>query len=218
MHRRTLSWLSPFVLLVTLLGPVGSGAAEFEEGFDYQRITPARPTQTGERIELVELFWYRCPHCYRFDPVLERWLASKSEHVQFLRIPAIARSDWAFLARAYYTAESLDMVEQIHRPLFDAIHKEKREFRNRQSMQAFFGEHGISPDQYKRAWGSDVVLDKVERAQQLARQYEISDVPTMIVNGKYRTSAVMAGGNRRLLEVVDYLVDKEERGSKSEQD
>ena len=109
------------------------------------------------------------------------------------------------------------MVDRIHRPLFDAIHQEKRELSDRQSLQVFFAEHDVSPEQFERAWDSDEVMKNVRRAQQLTRQYGIAGVPTMIINGKYRTSAVMAGGNRRLLEVVDYLIEKEYRNLKPEQ-
>lgn len=216
MKRKSQFRLGVFLLAALLQASV-SAAVDFDEGIDYQRIGSSQPTESSSRIEVTEMFWYRCPHCYRFEPVLEKWLESEPEHVRFTRIPAIPRSDWAFLARVYYTEEFLGVVDRIHRPLFDAIHKDKRKLRNQQDVADFFIEHGISQEKFDQAWNSDAVAAKVRQARQVTEQYEISGVPTMIINGKYRTSAILAGGSRNLLKVVEYLIDKEYREMNPEQ-
>jgi thiol:disulfide interchange protein DsbA len=186
-----------------------SPSGSFDEGIEYQRVTPPQPTRTGEQVEVLELFWYACPHCYTFEPMLEQWLQSKPAHAEFVRMPAVFSERWEPLARAYYTAEVLGVVDKIHRPLFDAVIAQKRDLNREPALMAFFAEQGVSNEDFLRAFRSFAVDTKVRQAKLMTDRYGIDGVPAIIVNGKYRTSGTTAGTLENALQVVDFLIAKE---------
>lgn len=195
-------------LLATLMfAPVWAG----DGGQPFALIEPAQPTQSGDRIEVVEVFWYGCPHCYALEPYLEQWLENKPEDVEFRRIPGVLGRDWMAHARAYYTAEKLGIVDQIHRPLFNAIHKEKKRILSGEQLRDFFAEHGVDKAEFTRIFDSEDVTDKLKQAFVAAQGSKITGVPTMIVNGKYRTSATMAGSYENMITIVNQLIVKERK-------
>jgi thiol:disulfide interchange protein DsbA len=162
-----------------------------------------------ERVEVVELFWYGCPHCYDLEPLVKEWLAGKPDDVEFVRLPAIVGPRWELLARAYFTAQSLGVLEKIHPALFAAIHDKKQNIKDEAALRDFFATQGISEKEFNEAFNSFAVAFKVNNAKLMTRRYAISGVPTIIVNGKFRTSGKLAGGHEELFEVVDYLVAAE---------
>jgi thiol:disulfide interchange protein DsbA len=189
----------------------GAGPA-YEENRHYERIVPAQPTQgTGGKVEVVEVFWYGCPHCYEFEPVIEQWLAARAADAtsEFRRVPGVFRELWAIHARTYYAAQELGVLDKMHKAFFDALHKNGRKLFDFDSIAAFMGEHGVAADQFKNAYESIGVDTKVRQAAALSRGYGISGVPAMVVNGKYRISAQGAGGYEEMLKVAAFLVDKE---------
>lgn len=204
-----------FALLGLWFGTFGGGAAlaqeQFQEGVHYELVTPPQPTSTGDKIEVLEIFWYGCPHCYRFEPFVERWLERKPANAQFVRLPGVLNPNWEPGARAFYTAELLGVLNKIHTPLFNAIHQQQRPLDTEAQLMEFFAEHGVSKDEFKKTYNSFAVETKVRRAQMTAARYEINGVPAVIVNGKYRVSARTAGGNPQMLKVIDYLVAKESK-------
>ena len=191
----------------------GPGFAEvYSEGQQYERVTPPQPTTTGkDKVEVVEMFWYGCPHCFRLEPYVQRWLKTKPANVEFVRMPGVFRPSWEIHARAYYTAEILGVVDKVHEPMFNAIHQEKRPMSDEASIMALFKEHGVSEKDFKRVFHSFAVETKLRRARDMGNRYGIHGVPTIIVNGKYRTGAQEAGGNARVFKVVDYLVKQESK-------
>ncbi len=199
-------------LLLTLAALSAHAADEIYEGFQYARLeTPVEtaPSAAG-KVEVVELFWYGCGHCYTFEPHLQAWLKRKPEHVEFIRVPAIFNSNqWRLHARAYYTAEVLGIVEKIHAPMFDALHQQKRLLNTEQQLAAFFAGFGIEEKKFLDTFKSFAVDVKVNRAERLTQRYGISGVPSMVVAGKYRTDGPMAQSYQGLLDVVDHLVAKE---------
>lgn len=187
-------------------------AKGFDEGIEYQLVKPPVPSQTGAKLEVVELFWYGCPHCFQFEPHLHAWLEKKPENVRFVRVPAIFNQpSWLLHARAYYTAETLGVLDKIHQPLFNALHVQKRKLLTEKSLQNFFAKHGVNAKEFSDTFHSFAVDNKVRRAVDLTRRYGIDGVPTIVVNGKYRTSARRAGTNQKMLQVLDYLLEKEAR-------
>jgi len=180
-----------------------------KEGVQYQVIKNAQPTASEDKIEVLELFWYGCPHCYHLESELDTWLKNKPDDVVFVRVPAILGPSWELYARAFYTAELLGVVDKIHKPLFDRIHKEKKPIRKLQQLKEFFIAQGVSAQDFDDTYKSFAVITKTNRAKQASGLYGISGVPALVVNGKYRTSAREAGGNREILEVVDFLVEQE---------
>jgi len=197
-----------FVLmaLVLLALPV---FAEFKEGTDYQLLATPQPTSVDGKIEVLELFWYGCPHCYHLESELNAWLQHKPDDVAFVRVPAVLGPSWELLARAYYTADLLGALDKIHEPLFDHIHKEHKLIRNASELKAFFMEQGIAEADFDKPFNSFAVVTMTNRAKEAASMYGVTGVPTMVVNGKYRTTASLAGGNDKMLQVVDFLVAKE---------
>lgn len=197
------------ILMTVALGSMNLSAAEKEEVFAFQDITPAQPTSSGSKIEVVEMFWYGCPHCYHFEPHVKQWKKSLAKDVSFKRVPAIFNDKWALHARAYYTAEALGVLEKIHQPLFDAMHQKKQRLDDQAKLADFFAQHGVNKEKFNSTFYSFAVNSKVNWAKHLTNAYKIEGVPTMIVQGKYRTSASLAGGHKEVIQVVNDLVAKE---------
>lgn len=203
------------VLLFGLVAGVAPAMAEdFKEGVNYELVVPPQPTNTGDKVEVLELFWYGCPHCFRFEPFVERWLEKKPAQAEFVRMPAIFRAEWEPHARAYYTGQIMGVFDKVHRPLFNAIQQEKRTLDNETQLRDFYGEHGVNKDEFTKTYNSFAVETRVGRAKMMVGRYGIDGVPAVIVNGKYRVSAKTAGGNAEMLKVIDFLVAKESVKSK----
>lgn len=179
----------------------------------YKELASVQPTSTGDKIEVLEVFWYGCPHCYHFEPVIEKWLGEKAEYIEFVRMPGILGPQWLPHARAFYAAEKLGILEKIHESLFDAIHKDKRKIVDEESLRAFFSEHGVSGADFDQAYNSREVEDKVRTAFSAGKNYALTGVPAIIINGKYTTSASMAGSFEKIVDVINTLAAKEHEES-----
>ncbi|MDH5376736.1 MAG: thiol:disulfide interchange protein DsbA/DsbL [Gammaproteobacteria bacterium] len=184
-------------------------AEEYEEGVHYTLITPAQPTETGNKVEVREVFWYGCPHCFRFEPTINRWLKNKPAEAEFVRMPGMLVPHWEPHGRAFYVAEMLGVWDKIHEPLFNALHLEKKEIKSEDGLADFFEGFGVKKDDFHKAYRSFAVETKVRRAKQLAKRYGINGVPAIIVNGKYVVSNRNSGGPRETMKIADYLVKKE---------
>jgi len=200
-------------LLIVVILPGYALASEYEEGKEYSLLGTPQPTSTGDKIEVVELFWYGCPHCYDLEPQVQAWLKRQPEDVELVRMPAVLGPRWELLAQAYYTADLLGIVDKIHPALFKAIHEKDMKINDEASLQAFFVDQGVSADDFKKTFNSFAVAVKMNNSRQMTRRYKISGVPTIIVNGKYSTGARQAGSNEAVFKVVDYLVQKERTAS-----
>lgn len=202
-------------LAATLLfGSLSVSAATYEEGDAYQALAQPQPTASGNKIEVIEMFWYGCPHCYQFDPLVERWKQTLAADVEFIQIPVMFRPEWEVQARAFYTAQALKVSDKIHHAMFTAMHELRRPVNDQAQVMALFRENGVSEADFKRAWGSFGVESKVRRTLDIHKRYGVNSVPTMIVNGKYQTSASMAQDNKAVLKVVDFLIEKERAARK----
>ena len=198
--------LASLLTLVALSAPC---AETYREGEHYQLLATPLAVQDPSKIEVVELFWYGCPHCFHFEPLLSKWLATKPANVTFRRIPAIFAENWVPHARAYFAAEALGVLDKFHAPLFRAIHEEAQKIFDEAEIIRFAGHHGIDEADFKSAYTGFAIDGKVKQAMQYTRESGITGVPSIIVNGKYRTGAQMAGGQDAILKVIDFLVAKE---------
>ena len=203
------------VLMLVVSSPAFTASGGIDEGVQYQKVIPPQPTSTGERIEVVELFWYGCPHCFQFEPELDKWLETKPDDVELVRIPAVFNPRWRLHAQAFYTAETLGVMDKIHHALFEALHVKKRRLNNEGQLQEFFAENGVSAEDFKNTFNSFAVYSKVRRAEDLTRRYGISGVPAMVVNGRYRTDGPMANGHAGMLRVVDHLIEQVSSASRT---
>ena len=182
----------------------------FVAGTHYEVIDIPVDTRDSDKVEVVEMFSYACIHCFNFDPYVKSWQTRQPEDVDFHLVPAIFNSDWERLAQAFYTAESLGVREAVHERLFEGIHTRQEDVRQAEILAPIFADTAdVQESDFMAAHGSFSVRSRVQQAKALARAYKITGVPTMIVNGKYRIDGRMAGGNAKMLEVVDFLVEKE---------
>jgi thiol:disulfide interchange protein DsbA len=201
-------------LLLVLIPFVACGmavAGSFVEGKDYQKLKTPQPTASSDSIEVVELFWYGCPHCYRLEPFIHDWLKNKPDDVSFVRMPAIMGSGWELLAKAYYTAELLGVLDKVHGELFSAVHEKNSKIRNEKMLREFFVGLGVPAEDFDKTINSFAVVVKINNARMMTRRYGLTGVPTVIVNGKFSTSASAAGSNKKLIDIIDYLVAEERK-------
>jgi thiol:disulfide interchange protein DsbA len=185
---------------------IGAGAHAAE---NYEVVSPPQPTLGGGKIEVLEFFWYGCPHCYRFHPVLEEWRKSLPDDVVFRPVAAVINSSWSNHARAYFAAEALGVVDQLHDALFDALHKQKRRIIKLDDLADFAAEQGIDRQKFLDTMTSFAVETKLRRSQQMERSYKINGVPTMTIAGKYVTSGSLAGSHENVIKVMNQLIEKE---------
>ncbi len=184
-------------------------AEEFVEGKHYQLVATPLAVQDPSKIEVTELFWYGCPHCFHFEPEIAAWLKTKADDVNFRRIPAVFAQNWVPHARAYFAADALGELERFHKPLFDALHEEEQKIFDEEAIIAFAGKVGLQEADFRAAYTGFSVDGKIKQAMKYSRDSGITGVPAIIVNGKYRISAQTAGGQDKMLKVVDFLVAKE---------
>lgn len=183
-------------------------AQKYEEGVHYHKLFQAQPVQTGDQIEVLELFWYHCPHCFALEPVVDEWAEkAKPENADHVRMPGIFRRSTIFDARVYYTLEALGKLDELHADVFQEIHVRKNPFKELSDLSGLLQKHGISEAEFAAAFDSFAVDTKTKHAQKMFERYQATGVPTMIIDGKYRATASTAGGHRQLMELTNYLVE-----------
>ena len=201
------------IFLLTLTALVGcipdaSQADVFKEGEDYKVINPPIPVQTSNgQVEIDELFWYGCPHCYALEPTISKFLQNKPANVVFNRVPATISPRWAYHAKLYYVGLMLDPNgdKQIHSKIFEALQKQHRRIDNDDALIRFFVEQGFNEGQVRNALQSMEMKTMLARADEIGAKSGADSVPTLIVNGKYLTSPSMVGSEDKMLQVIDYL-------------
>lgn len=187
-----------------------ASTGEFEAGVHYETLLIPVDTADADRVEVVEVFSYACIHCYNFDGSVESWSSGLGDYVAFRRMPAIFNETWEYLAQAYYTAAALEVLDQMHAPMFEAIHLQGIDLRDTAVLAELFQtEAGVDNETFTKVFNSFGVRSSVQQADAHGRMYRVSGVPAMIVNGKYRVDGRLAGNNTRMLQVVDYLVERE---------
>ena len=184
-------------------------AAEIEADKQYVELKQPVPVAKPGKIEVVELFWYGCPHCYQFEPTINPWIKKLPDDVNFVRIPALFGGLWNIHGQTFITLESMKVEQQVHDAVFRAIHQDGRKLASLDEIADFLATQGVDRDSFVQTFNSFSVKGQMEKAKKLAMAYQISGVPVMIVNGKYRFDIMSAGGPEQTLQVADYLIDKE---------
>jgi len=189
-------------------------SGQFKEGSHYVRVVPAQPTSVAPgKVEVIEVFWYGCSHCFALDPALESWRTrNKPAYVEFVRIPAMWNDATRMHARVFYTAQVLGKLDELHSQIFREIHASGNPLNTVEKISAFFRDHGVSADDFQKAFSSFAVENKLQQADFLNRRYRIDSVPMLIVNGKYRTDLGMAGSEERLFSLIGELAASERGG------
>ena len=197
-------------------------AANYVEGVNYIRLPQAVRTADPKRIEVAELFWYGCIHCFQLEPMVSDWKKTLPADVDFHYSPAIWQvsivnpqtgkeevTPHAVHAQAFYAAQALGVLERIHEPLFTALNVDHTPLMSEDQLAEFFSRNGVKPEAFRKAFNSFGVQSSVKQAAARTRSYRIDGTPEMVVNGKYMVSARSAGGQQEMLKVVDFLVAKE---------
>lgn len=210
--------------LLTLLGAGSALAQQPVVGRDYTLVTPPQPTASGNKIEVLEFFWYGCIHCYHLESPLKAWLKRKPADVEFRYVPAAFDSSWLPLARAFYALEAMGVTAKYHEDIFSAIHRDKQKalLSDPRAMADWLGGKGLDKQKFLDTYNSFAVNSRTQRTMDLTRSYDIPGTPALVVNGKYLTGPSMMVGSdnnvsyERFFQVLDQLIAqaRKERGGK----
>jgi len=202
--------------------PAARAQAAPTEGVHYVRLADPAPAPTGGKIEVIEFFWYECPHCNAFEPALDAWSQRLADDVAFRRVPVWFREEpFGPQQRLFYALEALGLVPTLHRKVFQAIHGERTRLRTAEDMAAFALKNGVDPVAFMTTYNSFGVQTKAQQARQTASAYKIDAVPALGVQGRYYTNGNLAsaglppGSIDRMLGVVDVLIAKVRQGSRA---
>ena len=172
----------------------------------YQPINPPQPTEGGGKIEVIEFFWYGCPHCYTLEPAVVSWAKKPQPDVVFKRVPAVPSEAWAEHARIFYTLEAMGKLDELHPKVFDAIHKSNVNLNHRKTREDWLAKNGIDVAKYNEMEKSFSVATKLNRAKDMTYKYKVESVPRVAVAGKYVVTTESAGSIDRMFQIVDQLV------------
>jgi thiol:disulfide interchange protein DsbA len=184
-----------------------AASAQQQQPFSYTELNPPLPVESKGKIEVVEFFWYGCPHCYNLEPHIETWLKKLPADVEFRRIPAVFNQRWAHDAAIFYTFEALGLLEKLHRPFFDAIHKDHLRSENPAAMTEWLEKQGVDAKKFMDTMKSFGVQSKTRRATQQTVAYKIDGTPAMAVHGRYTISADQGRTQQGMLQAVNSLID-----------
>ena len=189
--------------------PAGKPLKEaFKEGEHYVRLENPVRTADPDKIEVAEVFWYGCGHCYAFEPQLKQWRKTLPESVLFVESPAMWNRDMETHARIFYTAKALGVLDTMHPIVFDAMHIKKLGLKRAEQIQTLFEQNGVAADDFEKTFNAFSVTSAVKQANARARSYGITGTPEIVVDGTYRISGRLAGSQTNMLAVANYLVCK----------
>jgi thiol:disulfide interchange protein DsbA len=203
-------WLLTIALSVLPGFALAAATPGFVAGKEYQVLAKVPVVKASKNVEVIEFFSYGCPGCYQFEPLLQLWLGKHVKRINFSRVPVSFHPNWDVYAKAYYVAKTLNVLDKIHQPLFDAIHVERQSLADQQAMADFFAKHGVDRQKFLDSYNFIPQIGaQIENGAKLAKTYNIIEIPTMVIGGKYRTNVAMVQGDaKRFLALLDYLVAK----------
>lgn len=198
--------------LLTMIFSLAACAQEapstYKDGQHYDTLASPVRTASPDKIEVTELFWYGCGHCFKFEPLAVQWKEKADDDVVFVQSPAMWNQLMELHARAFYAAKALKVLDKVHQPLFNAMNLERKRLKSEDEIYPIFEAHGVSKEDFSKNFNSFTVTSLVKQADARARGYRITGTPSIVVDGRYRVSTKGAGGHVEMLKVVDYLVGK----------
>lgn len=201
--------LKQWIAVVAGLGLSTLAVAAPVEGTDYEVLdTPVETSVDEGQIEVVEAFWYGCPHCYNLEEPLNAWVDELPDDVTFQRLPATMGDTWTKHATAFYAAKQLDILDEVHADFFDAIHQEGEELTAVDDIAAFFSDYGVSEEEAREALTSFGVKSQINQAHAKMRAYQLMGVPALVVDGRYVITPGSAGSLDNMPQIAGALVDK----------
>lgn len=203
-------WLRLFAAAMFFSLAAGVASAQVA-GKDFQPVTPPQPTESGNKVEVIEFFSYACPHCHSLQAPLRAWLKRKPADVEFRRVPAVFQENWVPFARIYYTLDAMGAVDKLHHDVFTAIHEQKVRLQEPKVLFDWVGTKGIDKQKFMDTYNSFTVQSRTQRATDVTRRYDVQFTPALVVDGRYLTGPSMtATGNSvdydRFFKVLDQLV------------
>ena len=206
----------PALLISLLLAlSLSVSAEQYVAGTHYDVIEqPVRPKDPG-KIEVVEVFWYGCGACFKFEPMVQQWKKQQANDVSFVHSPIIWNRTTATHAKMYYTAKFLKALDRVHQPIFDAMNLQNKKLASPKEIEELFVGQGVDGEKFKKMFNSFGVNSQVKQAEARALGYKVTGTPTVVINGKYRVSVKKAGGYEGMLKVMDFLVNKERTTNES---
>jgi len=208
MKRLYKKYFFPILICSICSLSANSQEEQFIEGGHYELLSEVQPVQTLDKIEVVEIFWYQCPHCYRLEPYILDWLKKKPDNVEFILIPAVLSKKGALHARMYYTLEALGLTEELHSAVFEALHTEGKNLSTAENIADWIAKSGWDRQVVIDTFSSFAIENKLNFANVMSKKYRIRGVPAIIVDGRYRTSVSLAGGYEQLIKLINFLVEK----------
>ncbi|HYQ37694.1 MAG TPA: thiol:disulfide interchange protein DsbA/DsbL [Pseudomonas sp.] len=199
----TLAGISLFAATATV------HAEDIQAGKQYVELSSPVPVAQPGKIEVVELFWYGCPHCYQLEPTIKPWAEKLPQDVHFVRIPAMFGGLWNAHGQMFLTLEAMGAEAKVHDAIFAAIHREGKKLATPEEMAEFLAGQGVDKDTFLSTYNSFAIKGQVEKAKKLAMAYQITGVPVLVVDGKYRFDLGTAGGPEGAMKVADFLIAKE---------
>lgn len=201
-------FIGAVMALASLIG-VAAHADDIQADKQYTVLESPVPVSEPGKIEVVELFWYGCPHCYAFEPTINGWAAKLPADVNFHRVPAMFGGIWDIHGQMFITLEVMGVEHKVHTAVFEAIHKDHKMFKTPEEFADFVATQGVDKTKFMETYNSFAVKGLVKKYKDLAVAYGATGVPTMIVNGKYRFDLGSSGGAEETLHVADTLIEKE---------
>ncbi len=200
------------IALLMLVGVLVNGMAQaagstFKEGLQYTVITPTPPQHQGDKVEVIEFFWYGCPHCNSLEPYVEQWLKTKADYIDFVRMPAPFSGRAMLHAKTFYALQVMGELERVHPLIFDAMHVKKIKLDTLDEMTAFLESQGVDGKAFRAALDSFAVQTQINRTTVLAKRYGIRSVPTLVVDGRYKSGKGFTSYGE-FTELVDFLAAK----------
>lgn len=206
MKRR--SFASGLLAATAVLGQGAAWAQQaFRSGKDYLTLDRPVPTDVGAgKVELIEFFWYSCPHCNAFEPAFVQWIKNAPKDVVVRRVPVAFRDDFAPQQRLYYTLEAMDLLGSVHAKVFHAVHVERQPLNTDAAIQTWVEKQGVDGKKFAETYRSFGVAGKVRRAVQLQNEFRVEGVPSLGIAGRYYTDGSLAGSMERALKVAEFLM------------
>ena len=179
-----------------------------EEGFDYRVLPITQPIDAKGKVEVIEFFWYGCPHCYEFEPELKGWIKRQNKDVVFKKVPIAFREELMPHSQLFYALETLGKGDALNDKVMFAMHRENKRLLNENEIADWVAAQGVDRNAFLAAYRSFAVLSKARAANQIGNAYRIDGVPTVAVQGKYITSPSIAGSRAKAVNIMDFLVNK----------
>lgn len=205
----SLRLLAAVLLLVGISASgISAARAEIAEGSDYTVLPHPQPTDSGKNIEVIEFFWYGCPHCYELHPRIKAWLKRMPKDVSFRYVPAIFRANWIPGAKTFYALEALGEKDKLHDKVYDAIHRDKTDLSKDEVLFDWVAKQGIDRQKFIDAYNSFSVQNQVSRSTRMSKDYGLTGVPAVVVDGRYMTSGRMGSTPEDTIRTLEELVEK----------